>query len=77
MAWQTVNLDGEKNGSNARFTVPFKFMTNTEKLIHNGRVLYEVAASPAAGQYILEGSEVTVGLAPQAADEFKVRAFET
>ena len=76
MAWKIIELVGTKDGSNTAFTVPFGLKAGTELIIHNNAHVTKVSSSPSAGEYSINGSGVTVGLAPDSGDRLLVRGYE-
>jgi hypothetical protein len=77
VTWSIVDLIGAKDGSNVTFSVPPTPDATTLNIIFNGRFLYRVAGSPAADEYVQSGTTITLGLAPNSADQLWTRFSTT
>jgi len=67
--WKIVDLTGTKNGSNTVFTIPDVPDLQTLAVIFNTSALYRVASAPTIQQYMITGSTITLGLAPNSTDK--------
>lgn len=63
--WLRVELIGTKDGANVTFTIPSLPSGAYVVLVHNTRVLTEVASAPGATRYTISAATVTLGLAPE------------
>lgn len=64
----TEDLAGTKNESNVTFTLSNTPDLGTLDIFLNGQSLYRVPSSPQAGEYLISGTTITMGLAPKAGD---------
>lgn len=77
MAWKTIALTGTKDGANTSFIIPFGYMEGTLRITHNGQEVYvKSTGSPAAGECVVMGTAVTMGLAPASTEPLLARGFE-
>jgi hypothetical protein len=67
--WKIVDLTGTKNGSNTAFTIPDVPDLSTLLVVFNTSSLYRVASAPTIMQYMISGSTITLGLAPNSTDK--------
>jgi hypothetical protein len=67
--WKIVDLTGTKNGSNTAFTIPDTPDLQTLLIIFNTSNLKRVVSAPGIMEYIISGTTVTLGLAPNSTDK--------
>ncbi len=67
--WKIVDLTGTKNGVNTVFSIPDVPDLNTLVVIFNTSGLYRVASAPTIMQYMISGTTITLGLAPNSTDK--------
>lgn len=67
--WKIVDLTGSKNGSNTVFTIPDTPDLQTLLIVFNTSNLKRVVSAPGIMEYIISGTTITLGLAPNSTDK--------
>lgn len=77
MGWVIEDLAGIKNGVNTDFTISQAPMTNSLLVIYQGLEMERVGSQPSLMEYAYtqNGTNVTLGIAPQSAQHAWVRYF--